>query len=133
MYNLFFKNSTKMCSSIKSKYLFFNIKILFKFSKDIKNCLILSISSKLDEILFSLSPIFDKLDEILFSLSPIFDKLDEILFSFGLIFDKLDEILFSLSHIFDKLDETLFSLSPIFDNSPNFLSYPLSFNKILDI
>ena len=49
------------------------------------------------------------------------------------IFDKLDEILFSLSPIFDKLDEILFSLSPIFDNSPNFLSYPLSFNKILDI
>ena len=50
MCDLFFKNNIKMTSSIKSKYLFFDIKSFLKSSGDIKNSLILSIFSKLDEI-----------------------------------------------------------------------------------
>ena len=61
-----------MSISIKSKYLFFNIKSFFKIFRRYLNSLILSIFSKLEEILFSLSSIFDKLDEILFSLSSLF-------------------------------------------------------------
>ena len=62
-----------MCSSIKSKYLFFNIK---SSSGDIKNSLILSIFPKFDEILVSFILIFPKLDEILLSFVFIFPKFD---------------------------------------------------------
>ena len=55
-----------MTISIKSKYLFFNIKSFLKSSGVIKNSLILFIFDKLDEILFTLTTIFDKLDEMLF-------------------------------------------------------------------
>ena len=60
---------------------------------------------KLDEMLFSLFPIFDKLDEILFSLFPIFDKslnFSSCSLSFNKILDIFIEfsILFSTDSIF---------------------------------
>ena len=65
-----------MCSSIKSKYLFFNIKSFLKSSGDIKNSLILSIFPKLDEIAPSFVVIFPKLDEIDPSFVVIISKFD---------------------------------------------------------
>ena len=74
MFNLFFYNAKKMISFIKIEM--FEIQYCMFFSKSLsdfnKNFEILSIFSKLFEILFSLSPIFPKLSAILFSLSPIF-------------------------------------------------------------
>ena len=73
-----------MCGFIKSKYLFFNIKIFLKIFRIYKNSYISSIFPKLDEIATSFAVIFPKLDEILFSFLSIFDE-------FSVIVDKLVE------------------------------------------